>query len=86
MGEELIVLMSTVHQHLLMENRLERQGIDFKTVVKPRQLGTDCGMALSVKIDDVPQIQAIAARERAVVYGIFIRDGDTWMEWHGNKY
>lgn len=84
-SREIIVLMSTVHQHMVIEDRLEKSGIGFKTVVKPRQLGSDCGMALNVKEENVPDVQAVAMKEHLGIFGIFFREKDVWIKWQNEE-
>jgi hypothetical protein len=77
-SEKVIVLMATVHEHLRMENLLEKEGIQFDTLVKPRQLGTDCGMALGIQFKDVKRVEQIAGSRKAQIYGIYFNENNVW--------
>ncbi len=78
---DVIVLMQTVHLHMLMESILEKEGISFQTRIKPRQLGTDCGMALEVDFDDIDRIKTIAERKNILIFGFFTRCNDNWKQY-----
>ena len=80
LSEDVIVLMSTVHQHMQMEERLERLKIKYKTVVKPRQLGTDCGMALRVSMDDVEKVRLVSESNHCTIFGVFKKQNKDWIK------
>ena len=77
-SSEVIVLMSSVHEHLVMENSLEKEGILYRTLVKPRQLGSDCGLVLGIKPEDLTKIKQIATSRKIQIYGVFIKEDDVW--------
>ncbi len=77
-SKEMIVLMNSVHEHLVMENSLEKEGISYRTLAKPRQLGTDCGVALGVSFEDIARIKQIAVSRKTKIYGIFVKEDDVW--------
>lgn len=76
--ENVIVLMASVHAHMRMENLLEKEGIQFDTLVKPRQLGTDCGMALGIRYQDIKRVEQVADSRKAQIYGIFFKENNVW--------
>lgn len=78
---DIIILMSTVHQHMTMEERMERFRIPYRTVVKPRQLGTDCGMALRTSSDNIPRVREIAQVNELEIHGIYIQTKGNWADY-----
>ena len=78
---EVIVLMSTVHQHMTLEERLERFKIPFRTVVKPRQLGTDCGMAIRTSSGNIEAIRKISDANQLEIHGVFLQTKGIWSEY-----
>ncbi len=81
--EKVIVLMSSVHETLKMEDALESRSIKFRSVVKPRSLGTDCGIALRIDADDTGRVRAIAGELSCTVYGFFYEINKVWRTFEG---
>jgi len=76
--DQVIVLMKSVHQHMAMEDRLDRHQIRYKTVVKPRSLGSDCGTALQVAPADIERIRKLSDDSGLTIFGVFVRENDGW--------
>ena len=45
---ELVVVFPTTHLTLSAERSLEKAGIDHRTVMKPRRISSDCGLAIRI--------------------------------------
>jgi len=81
-ANQVIVLMASVHEHMLMEEQLERKHIYYRTVVKPRQLGAECGMALRVYIPDVSKIRQICEASETTIFNVYSRQNGVWKVWN----
>ena len=45
---DLVVVFPTTHLTLSAEKSLEKAGIEHRTIMKPRRISSDCGLALRV--------------------------------------
>ena len=46
----LFVVFPTTHLTLSAERSLEEAGIDYRTVMKPRRISSDCGLAIRIDV------------------------------------
>jgi hypothetical protein len=83
---DVIVLMQSVHKHMQMETFLEQERISFTTRIKPRQLGTDCGMVLAIDLSDVFRVEQIAKRKNTQIFGIYIRYEGAWKPFKPDQH
>ena len=81
-GPDVLVVMETVHQSLKMEDCLEKAGISFRVVAKPRNLGPDCGVALKVALDMVPDVQRLADSIHCGIKGVFQKREEEWIKYN----
>jgi len=77
--EQVIVLMESVHQHMALEENLDRIGLPYRTVVKPRQLGSDCGMALRIDSRQLERLKTVSREAELSIHGIFYKEGMKWV-------
>ena len=73
-----LVLFNSVHESLKMEDLLESQKILYRTVIKPRDLGPDCGVAIALSDLDLMALKTLAARYSLKITGIHKKKNDTW--------
>ncbi|MCD4654564.1 DUF3343 domain-containing protein [bacterium] len=78
-SEDIIVLMSTVHKHMSMEEQLDRKNITYRTIVKPRQISTDCGMALKISISDIQRVKEISENIENSGISFYIENEGVWQ-------
>jgi len=45
---ELVIVFPTTHLTLSAEKTLEKAGIEHRTIMKPRRISSDCGLAIRV--------------------------------------
>ena len=45
---DLVIVFPTTHLTLSAEKSLEKAGIDHRTIMKPRRISSDCGLAIRV--------------------------------------
>ncbi len=77
---KVLVLFDSVNETLKMEDLLESSNIEFRSVVKPRTLGTDCGVALKVDHSDIKNILHVADDNGCHVVGVFKKENNHWMK------
>jgi hypothetical protein len=46
---ELVIVFPTTHLTLSAEKSLEKAGIEHRTIMKPRRISSDCGLAIRIK-------------------------------------
>lgn len=74
----LIIIFESVHETLKMEDLLETEDIAYQSIVKPRILGVDCGVAISFDKKDLDVIRKLAQTNHLVVKGVYHRENNTW--------
>jgi hypothetical protein len=74
----LLVLLDSVHETLKMEDRLEKAGIPFRSVIKPRYLGEDCGIALTFEEQFANRFYQLSKEAAVVIKGIYKQEGNEW--------
>ncbi len=50
---DVVVVFPTTHLTLSAERSLERAGIRYRTVMKPRKISSDCGLAIRIDAEAV---------------------------------
>lgn len=70
-AEFFIITFPSTNYALKAERTLTRQGFDIKTVPVPRNISSDCGIALKVKMEDIEKIKETFTRERLEKQGIY---------------
>lgn len=75
---QVLALFSSIHETLKMEDRLDAAKIPFRSVVKPRKLGTDCGIGISLDESRIPELRTIVQDAKARLIGIYRRNGDEY--------
>lgn len=73
-----IVLFATVHQTLKMESRLEKEGIPYRTIAKPRSISEECGVVLRISREDIGRVQSAASREECTIKGVYRQINHQW--------
>lgn len=76
--EMAVLLFETVHDSLRTEDILERTGLAYRAIVKPRELGSDCGVAIRIQFADIPFFLDLI-RDRAIrLKGIYHQVNGEW--------
>lgn len=79
MTEKYIVLFISTHETLRAEKILKSEDIDFKTVIKPRSITSECGFGLEFDSLYKEKIIIICKNNNLKIKGIFIARGkDIW--------
>ncbi len=66
-----VILFPTVHDVMAAERRLRTAGLWCDMVPTPRQLSSDCGMALFCACEDLPAIESLLRESPIVTSGLF---------------
>jgi len=81
MIEENIALFISTHETLRAEKILKSENIDFKTVIKPRTITSECGFGLKFNSHYREKILIICKNNNLRLIGIFISIGkDIWKK------
>jgi len=79
MPEKYIVLFISTHETLRAEKILKSEDIDFKTVIKPRIITSECGFGLKFDSHHREKILITCKNNKLKMSGIFIAKEDgTW--------
>lgn len=79
MAEKNIVLFISTHETLRAEKFLKSEDIDFKTIIKPRSITSECGFGLEFDSQLREKILTICKNNKLRMSGIFILRGkDIW--------
>jgi len=79
MIEKNIVLFISTHETLRAEKILKSENIDFKTVIKPRSITSECGMGLEFEGHKTDTVLGICKRHGLKLAGIFTsREDGGW--------
>ncbi len=71
-----IALFISTHETLRAEKFLEAGGIVFKTVIKPRNITSECGMGLEFDSNDKDRALKICQQNNLRLTGIFLLKSD----------
>ncbi|MBI5749591.1 MAG: DUF3343 domain-containing protein [Nitrospinae bacterium] len=85
MIEKNIVLFISTHETLRAEKILKSKNIDFKTVIKPRSITSECGMGLEFYSRDKERVLKICRENNLKLAGIFFTREDGGWERIGEK-
>ncbi len=72
--------MQSVHETLKMEDILEKNRIPYRTVAKPRSLGTECGVVLRIDETDIPRIRELAQKHGCGINGIYKKQNNHYSQ------
>ncbi|MEK6590096.1 MAG: DUF3343 domain-containing protein [Nitrospinota bacterium] len=79
MSERNIALFINTHESMRAEMFLRLYGIDFKTVIKPRSITSECGMGLEFNGSDEKKVTEICKDNHLKLEGIFLsKENGTW--------
>jgi hypothetical protein len=70
-GKRCVAVLETIHYVIKGEKILKREGLTIDVIPVPREISSDCGMALEFSCQDRDRVEQLLADEGAVVVGIF---------------
>jgi len=80
MIEKNIILFISTHETLRAEKILKSKDIDFKTVIKPRSITSECGFGLEFESRDKENVLKICRENNLRLSGIFFKRKDGGWE------
>jgi hypothetical protein len=74
-----VVLFHTSSSAMRAEKTLNRAGLPTKLVPTPRELSSDCGIALNFPGDESARVQTLLNAARVEIAGIHSLQGGKWI-------
>jgi len=73
-----VAVFHSVHRVMKAEKLLKQQKLDVLLIPTPRQLSSDCGLAIRYDEKARPQVDAVLAAEGLVPVEVYRRQGDDY--------
>ena len=70
-GERCAAVLETIHSVIKGERILKRAGLRIDVIPVPREISSDCGMALEFSCQDRDRVEQLFAEEDVTVVGIY---------------
>ena len=74
----LLIVFPTTHQTLSAEKSLEKAGVEHRTIMKPRRISSDCGLAIRIDAESLESSLAALSAERLLPVRIFTEIEGNW--------
>ena len=74
----MVLIFPTTHLTLLAEKSLERAGIKYRTVMKPRKISSDCGLAIRVDPASLQRCREAVLADGVVPVRFFTERDGKW--------
>jgi hypothetical protein len=74
----MMVVFPTTHLTLKAEKSFQKAQIGHRTVMKPRKIASDCGLAIRVASDDIQRCRETLLIDRLTPVRFFREKGDGW--------
>ncbi len=78
MNTDLVAVFATTHLTLKAEKALKDAGVGHRTVMKPRKISSDCGLAIKLEHSDVDRAKDIFLSSACLPARIYRQDGREW--------
>ena len=78
--QSLIVILQSIHHVLRAEKVLKKTGTSFDLIPVPRQISSDCGMAVAVNLRDKTSVYEILRRAKISIEALYRRTGESFEE------
>ena len=75
---EAVVVFPTTHLTLKAEKVFEEEMIPFRTIMKPRRISSDCGLAIRITGDDVGRCRETVLSAGLIPAGFFRETDRGW--------
>ena len=75
---ELVIVFPTTHLTLSAEKSLEKAGIEHRTIMKPRRISSDCGLAIRVGSRSLDSCQEALTADGLLPVRFFREAEGTW--------
>ena len=78
MKPELVVVLPTTHLTLRAEEAFEARGLPSRTIMKPRRISSDCGLAISLLPSDHRAAREVLVAEGLLPASFYLPQGTSW--------
>lgn len=75
---DLVIVFPTTHLTLSAEKSLENAGVEHRTVMKPRRISSDCGLAIRVGSDSLHRCAEAITADGLLPARFFREAGGEW--------
>ena len=76
--KDIVVAFPTTHLTLKAESILEKAGVDHRTVMKPRKISSDCGLAIRINNENLHLTRDLLEGASVEAIGFFVESGQGW--------
>ena len=76
--KNMVIVFPTTHLTLKAESILEKGQVDHRTVMKPRKISSDCGLAIRIGYNDLDRTRGLLEEHSMEVIGFFVETGQGW--------
>jgi hypothetical protein len=76
--KNLVIVFPTTHLTLKAESILEQAEVMHRTVMKPRKISSDCGLAIRVNDGDLQHIRDLLDERSVEPLGYFVESDGAW--------
>ena len=76
--QDFVAIFHSIHRVMKVEKILKREGADILLIPVPRQLASDCGLAIRFAPSEHGRIEEILAREGLLPAELYCREGEKY--------
>lgn len=76
--KNLVIVFPTTHLTLKAESVFEKAGIEHRTVMKPRKISSDCGLAIRIDNKDMHHTRGLLRENSIETTGFFMESIQGW--------
>ena len=70
----MVTLLPSIHDVMALERALKDSGVECDLIPVPRQLSSECGMAVEIRTSSVERVAVLARDARILVEGFFFEE------------
>ena len=79
LADVVVTLLSSIHDVMALERLLRESGVVCDLIPVPRQLSSECGMAVEIQAASATKVADLARAEGIPVEGFFAAEGDGYI-------
>ncbi len=80
--EALVFVLYSIHDVMKAEFAFKEAGVVYDVIPVPKELSSDCGMALMVLREEEGKVREIFGRNNLNVKGVFLKTPEGYEEWN----
>ena len=78
MNSTLLAVFATTHLTLKAEKALKEAGVGHRTIMKPRKISSDCGLAIRFDMPDMERARSVFSESSCLPARIFRQSEKDW--------